>query len=804
MPNAASLSELFIEVIRQATLKLQTVLVVEAHGTGTPVGDPAEYDGIRKVLGGLIRSDTLQLSSVKGSVGHTEFASGVVSLLKTLLMINEGFIPPQASFTSTSPSLKARPEDRIEILTRLRPWDVGFHAALINNYGASGSNASMVVTQAPKHRSQNRSLALVSAKVFPFWFCGSDENGLRAYVAKFRRFLRHHAGTSKDLSARNLSFQVFRQSNRSLPQALIFKANSSNELEQKLAAFEKGDKGETVIHRQAARPLILCFGGQVTTYVSLDKDLFDHVTTFKSHLDHCYAICLSFGLDSIYPHIFQRSPVQDIVKLQTMLFATQYSCAKAWIDSGVQVAAVVGHSFGELTALCVTGVYSLEDAFKLISGRARLVQDSWGTEKGSMLAVEADLTDVEALLAKSRELSGDKAAVSTACHNGPRSFTLAGSVKAAQVSEDLVKNYPSFSKVKLKKLNVTNAFHSALVDPLMNDLEALGREIVFNEPTIAIERATEHRSNGKLEPRFLATHMRSPVFFNHAVQRLAEKFPAAVWLEAGSNSTVTAMASRALGSLGSAHFQPVNVTSDDSFQFLVDTTTKLWKEGLNVSFWAHHASQVSDYTPVLLPPYQFEKSRHWMELKRPPTPEAAGLEQVVPAEMPKGLTTFMGYHDEEKWSVRFRVNTSIDKFQQPLQANFVVKTAAVAPGMLQLQIVLDALRNVRPEFEDCGFQPELRGMSHHNALVANAFEDVYLDAVSTDNEGLVWEWKLSAINLAGVATDCTTGTIAFRPAGDPQLKDNHQSLARLSGRKRCVSLLEGNHADEVLQSRNIY
>ena len=192
VPNALSLSDLFVDVLQHSRLEPQTISVVEAHGTGTPVGDPAEYDAIRKVMGGSIRSDTLSLSSVKGQVGHTEFASGVVSLLKILLMINKGFIPPQASFTSINPSLKAIPEDRIEIPTRLKPWVADFRAALINNYGASGSNASMIVTQPPEFRSQNSSMPLASEENHPFWFCGLDENSLRSYVAKFRRFLRNY------------------------------------------------------------------------------------------------------------------------------------------------------------------------------------------------------------------------------------------------------------------------------------------------------------------------------------------------------------------------------------------------------------------------------------------------------------------------------------------------------------------------------------------------------------------------------------------------------------------------------------
>ena len=129
-------------------------------------------------------------------------------------MIQQGSIPPQASFNSINPSLDATSEDRIEVPTRLKPWDVEFRAALINNYGASGSNASMVVTQAPKIVSRDSS-RLLMGKSFPFWFCGLDEQGLSNYIAKFRRFLQCQATSGKELSVSNLSFQVSRQSNHS-------------------------------------------------------------------------------------------------------------------------------------------------------------------------------------------------------------------------------------------------------------------------------------------------------------------------------------------------------------------------------------------------------------------------------------------------------------------------------------------------------------------------------------------------------------------------------------------------------------
>lgn len=289
----------------------------------------------------------------------------------------------------------------------------------------------------------------------------------------------------------------------------------------------------------------------------------------------------SIGHGGIYPEIFQRTPVGDTVKLQTMLFAIQYSCAKVWIDSGVQVAAVVGHSFGELTALCISGVLSLKDTIAIIAARTKLVRDSWGTDRGSMLVVEADLEDVHRLLAESSNSCKDERPATIACFNGPRIFTLAGAAKAIDA---VAETASSFSGMRSKKLTVTHAFHSTLVEPLMADLEQLGHGLTFNEPTIPWERATEFKSTEKLSSAFFADHMRNPVYFNHALQRLLRQFPSCIWLEARSNSTITTMASRALGSSSDSHFQPVNITSDNGLQNLTDVSVSLWKEGLRASF----------------------------------------------------------------------------------------------------------------------------------------------------------------------------------------------------------------------------
>ena len=134
------------------------------------------------------------------------------------------------------------------------------------------------------------------------------------------------------------------------------------------------------------------------------------------------------------------------------------------------------------------------------------------------------------------------------------------------------------------------------------------------------------------------------MFFYHALNRLAKEFLLYIWLEAGSNSTVTNMASQALKESSNCHFQSVNITSESGLQNLVDTTINLWKEGLRVSFWAHHKSQTYECAPLLLPPYQFERTRHWLEFKKPqkPVSEPIPQPQVQKEELPKDLDPFVG------------------------------------------------------------------------------------------------------------------------------------------------------------------
>ncbi|KUI60245.1 Conidial yellow pigment biosynthesis polyketide synthase [Cytospora mali] len=801
VPNAISLSGLFRDVTRRARFGPMDVSYVEAHGTGTPVGDPAEYESIRRVFGGPGRADKLSIGSVKGLLGHSEAASGIVALLKILLMIHYKGIPPQASFQTINPELNSTPSDKMEIATgSLHSWDRGFRAALINNYGASGSNATLLVTQPPKimHHPLSATRSTQALR-YPFYFSGLDSKALTRYYSKFLAFIQSH----KDASLADLSFQLSRQANRTLPCYFTFDTGSISELEQMLTDHVKNVRGVEGAVVPSTRPVILCFGGQISDHIGLDRHIFEEVCILRRHLDHCNDACQSFGV-TIYPEIFQRSPLDNRVNLQTALFSLQYACAKSWIDCGLEVAAVIGHSFGELTALCISGSLPLTDALQMVVARARLIDNSWGTEKGSMVAVEADEAEVHDLLAASARASSAEPEATIACFNGPRSFTLAGSSRAINAVAQIGSEY--FPSIKMKRLNVTNAYHCGLVDPIMPDLERLSQGLKFSKPTIPMERATYTEDNVLPGHNFIAQHMREPVYFHHAVQRLSKRYPSAVWLEAGSNSTITAMASRAIGTGSSTnYFQNINITTEGSFRHLTAATTGLWRQGVHPIFWPHHKSQSGCYAPVILPPYQFSKSRHWMELKMPPKDGAVVPQSPSQAQDQNLLWSLVGFTDQKHRSVRFQVHLGSKRFRDIVKGHVVIGSAPLCPSTLQLDIAFDALISLDPKYSDGTFQPQLSGLTNHAPMVLGICPTAWLDAQAEDENELIWSWQIaSGKDAASSLIPHVSGKIVFRPTNDSHVHDDFLKYERLVGRQRCLSILNADDADDAILGRNIY
>ncbi|OLN95511.1 Iterative polyketide synthase CazM 5 [Colletotrichum chlorophyti] len=350
LPSSESQSSLYQQVLRSANLHPRYVSYVEAHGTGTQKGDPVECQSIRNVFGGDRRAgcSPIRFGSVKANIGHGEAASGIASLIKVLLMLQHGLITPQANFSALNPAIPPLDEANMEIAVEIARWKGPCRTALINNYGASGVNAAMVVRQPPSTRTHQALSAAATPRRFPFLVTASTAVALQRNCRALLHFIKTQVGSLDDDNLPSFAFHLAQRQNHTLTHRVVFSAASVADLHTQLLAQVEGKnavggadaRNPTV----GPKPVVLLFSGQTGRRAHVNRDAYLSLPLLRRHLDRCDRILQSLGLHSLFPRMFDAEPVGDLVDLHCMQFALQYSVAASWIDAGLEVKALVGHS----------------------------------------------------------------------------------------------------------------------------------------------------------------------------------------------------------------------------------------------------------------------------------------------------------------------------------------------------------------------------------------------------------------------------------------------------------------------------
>ena len=341
-----------------------------------------------EVFGSKLRREPLRFASVKGNIGHTEGASGVAGLIKTILMMQNRAIPRQDNYVSVHPKITLIP-GQLSIPTETLPWTANTLIACVNNCGAAGSIAAMVVKEAPPNKgqgqsqSQTRSLRTTSTtraqglNKYPLILTANSAKGLGENCAKLRDYVSpfHRDTTSGANMLADLTFNLSDKQNRILPNMFATTVSSLSDLDDQLRIVVASPDSSLCQSNPKPNSIILTFGGQTARSLGLNKRVYDTSALLRKYLDECDEVIKSFGYQGIYPDIFETKPSDDVVSLQTMQFAMQYACARSWIACGLKVDCILGHSFGQLVALTVAGILSLVDGLKLVHGRAVLMRD---------------------------------------------------------------------------------------------------------------------------------------------------------------------------------------------------------------------------------------------------------------------------------------------------------------------------------------------------------------------------------------------------------------------------------------------
>ena len=277
VPNSTSLISLYHKALVVSDTNPTDVTYVEAHGTGTQVGDPAEFKSIRETFGGQHRRTDVFVGSVKDNIGHTEASSGAASLLKTLLMMQKKTIPRQANFNRLNPKIAPLGKDRVVIPTHTRAWKAAKRIALINNYGAGGNNAAMIIQEptpislalSPKTHTQ--------LSHFPIYISGKSPEAVRSYCDRLRESL------STTASLGDISYNLAMKQSREFENSVVFASANSQDLSRQLEQAASGaiDFQRSPSHKPS---VVLCFGGQDGKTAHISKDLYDNCVLLQRHI----------------------------------------------------------------------------------------------------------------------------------------------------------------------------------------------------------------------------------------------------------------------------------------------------------------------------------------------------------------------------------------------------------------------------------------------------------------------------------------------------------------------------------------
>lgn len=796
VPQTASQTALYRKTMTLAGVRPEAVSYVEAHGTGTGVGDPVEVASIRTAFGGPQRHSTLHFGSIKGNLGHSEATAGVAGLVKVLLQMKNGKIPMQASHNSLNPKIPPLEMDRMGIPRSLLPWDSPNRLACVTSYGAAGSNSAVLLGDGPPRKTTGRPLPLPN---YPLFISAASENSLSAYCAKLLELVRDAKGGGDADIISSLAFQLADRANHALPHVLATRVESVQDLK---AHLEAASRGSGIVVAPKPKPVVLVFGGQESDFVGISEDVYRSSKVFRRHLDSCNETLVAKGFESFYPSIFQTETMKDIVTLHSALFAVQYASAATWIDCGLKVDAVVGHSFGQLTAFCVSGALSLPDAMELVTGRASLMKKHWGPEPGSMLFVEADRQTIERTLESLRSDETD-AYAEVACYNGPQSHVVVGSSKSITTLEEHFRTSPALqSPVRTKRLAVTQGFHSRYTEPMLPHLADLARTLEWKRPYIHLETCEELESTSEPDFKIVAEHTRRPVFFQKAIERLSQRFPECTWIEAGRGSSVIQLVRGSAP--GKNTFISPQLASPKAQGSLIQATLDLWKSGCTTQYWMFHRHQRDDYGPINLPPYQFEKTRHWLPFTGHMGEPAAETEPAQTAEETHELLSFLRFADGSENEAIFRIDPQADRFQTLLRGH-VMTGRAMTPASLSFEVAARAALFLQKDLGAATYVPTVDELIMKAPVGQDIDKEIRLTLKRMGDAGPSWSFSITT-RTAGAQTspfEHTVGQVYLKRRDDARSAREFARFESLVGLRRCHEIINDAEA-ETMQGKHIY
>ena len=581
----------------------ETISYIEAHGTGTALGDPIEIEALTRVFRARTsKRGFCAIGSIKTNFGHLEAAAGIAGLIKTVLALKHGLLPPSLHFEQGNRGIDFE-SSPFYVNHCLSEWKRGKfpRRAGVSSFGIGGTNAHVVMEDAPARQAADardeRPLHLLTLSA-------KSAEALREQAARYADFLGREASES----FADICFTA-NTGRAHFGHRIAVVAESRADARKKLERLASGESPAGLLQgntENARSPKVaFLFTGQGSQYVGMGRQLYETEPAFRKALRECDAILRGILDASLLQVLYPEgdaagSPLNATAYTQPVLFAFEYALARLWQSWGVQPAAVMGHSLGEYVAACVAGVLGLEDALKLVTERAaqmnRLPQD------GAMIALFAD----EARVA--RAIEPYLLEVSIAAVNGPENVVISGTTAAVtRIAAELLAE-----GVNSQALTVSHAFHSPLMEPMLPGLERKAAELRYSLPQVSlISGVTGSLIQGAEAGNagYWVRHARQPVRFAAGMEAL-RNLGCEVFLEIGPGASLLGMGRLCLPE-GAALFLPSLRINRGESQQMLESLGQLYVHGAAIDWQGFERG--SGGFLVTLPTYPFQRARYWAD-----------------------------------------------------------------------------------------------------------------------------------------------------------------------------------------------
>ena len=594
-----------IEVARQALKNAEvdaaSLNFVEAHGTATALGDPIEFSSLSQTF--QESTDKLQfcrIGSVKTNIGHTDAASGVASLIKASMALNTGILPASLHFESANPNIDfAESPFAIQSQTSRLPASDQPHRALVNSFGVGGTNACVILEAPPKRAASDTADAKL---LFPLSAKSSSA------LEKMRSNLQHYLTEHPEVNLGDVAYTLQTGRSKFSYNTHIVAADREDllkQLNQATAPLQRDSRQRS--------SLVFMFPGQGNQYLNMARQLYEAYPQFKENIDLCCELLTDILGCDLKEIIFQpvESSAAPLINetryTQPALFVIEYSLAQLWLSWGVKPDIMLGHSVGEYVAACLSGVFTLQDALRAVAIRGRLVQS---LPSGSMLAV---MLSEEALHPR---LQGTNIEIAAA--NYPGLCVVAGEDAAISVFQDSLEQ----DNIFCKPLDTSHAFHSWMMEPMLDDFRDVMSRISLSAPKIPFVSTLTGdwiTAEQACDPEYWIEHVRKPVLFTHACQTLlSDDSQSYLFLEVGPGRSLESAVKQHLRHLP----QPPVFCSlpgardiDLTASTFLNSLGALWSYDIPIDWAAYYGHQVR--RRVSLPGYPFERKEFKLPALRP-------------------------------------------------------------------------------------------------------------------------------------------------------------------------------------------